>query len=308
MDAEDLGLDLQDLSAIDGETLVSIYESIRPLYRTPGRPRKALSAYSRILPFLLSKYNEGSFVTARHLILALYEKSYCEFLLGDQESSVATLQQHNQLCLRSKDLVGFEIGQFRIVHAQWFSGILEPEEIYERTLSCVKELSLLRLQETNRARCDHWIANISGRLFDLAVEFDDVEGAEYWEEKFTSNPSTVLTSRVQGNWDLSTAWVTQTRAARRCYVQGAYEQALNHFAALVDFDLSEWGEPVDVSRYELDTQQETARDYLYAGKCLQALARPREAKAVYSMGLKTNPDLGNRYYFSQIEAALRTIS
>lgn len=297
-DSNDLAL--KELISMNTDGLLDYGSNIRKRYRDAGHLQASLRELEKVLSVLLERIEENELVSKAETAKLLFEKGYVAFLLGKTDESISLMKQQNEFCEVENDAVGVQIGLFRIAHAKLFGHQISPHEARDLLKSSLSEFADLKTKDIDVVRCENWIFNIQGRLFDLAIETSDAGDAEYFFKQFKESTqfSAELNPFIK-NKNPITLRILHSREGRFSYIKGDYDRALSNFAIILNLDLSQWGEGNEQIVKNINTTQEAARDYYFCGKALKAKGLDKEANLSFQAGLGLDPQLAN-YYFQDL--------
>ena len=297
-DGDDKTID--ELRSMSIDKLLAHGGNIRRRYRDQGYLQAARRELRKTLQVVDEHMEAHRNVSKAEAAKLLFEDSYIAFLLGETNEAVAMMEKHNEFCEAENDAVGLQIGLFRIAHTKLFGRQITPSDAERLVRDCLLQFADLKTKGIEVRRCENWIFNTQGRLFDLAIETGDIKEAQHLLKQFKSNEQ-VRTDLDLLPPDLTTLRILHSREARLHSIKGDHDRALSHFAVILDLDLQQWGEPNDKIIDANAKLQELARDYYFCGLTLKAKGLEAAAKTAFNTGLALNPQLANYYFQDLIE-------
>lgn len=295
---------LDDLRNMSDTQLADYADDIRQLYRRVGSWEVAREEYSKVLTVLRERKRESSDQLLRTMARALYDDHYVCFLTEDIDSAIALLDEHDRICVVAEDRVGFHFGRFRRTHTEQFALRITLEEASDQMRSTLAQLADLYQQGMETRRCDNFMFNIEGRLFELAVEEGDLTEAEKYYAAYLS--SSVMEEALSGEKALTSDQASNhyPKLLRIEYVRGNYESALEHASKFLPAFIPALKKPDPGIATSHANRQERARDYYYAGSSLEKLGSLEDARTLWQETLKLPPEFGNYYYQRWAKSAL----
>lgn len=276
----------------------------------------AIREYRKVYPEFLRRVEDtNSNIDYAKLSKVEFEIGYIDFLICEFDEAIQAFEKSAQSSLKANDHAREEIANFRVIHTQYVAGVLLAKQAHELMVASRDRFYALSKQyrdkgnDTEASRCDNWVYNVQGRLFDVVSNDGNIELSEKYYTSFLNDSSTIdLLS--QDPPEITRMIEKLSKEGRVAYVKENYQEALESFSQYLQSEpLLEYGQPEkDYAEYaHTSSLQELSRDYLFAGKSLIALDKSDASRQVLADGKKIDSKNGNLVFHRKIDELLKIL-
>ncbi len=243
-----------------------------------------------------------------------YEIANSEFTRNNFDEAVQYYKSSNDYFKQAEDWVGVAVGDYMLAYAEYYTGKIELQEVYDITKGSLSKLSQFLSDGVESGRCERWIVNIIIQCFYYAAQGNFLEDAQEWHDKLADLEIVRLNNNADeleppGTTCQNYIYFRMHIASKAIlsYLLKDYDASLGYFAEYLDLNLSEWGSRNPYVPMSFDDIVEITRDYWYAGRALKEAGFKERAITAWNKGLSLPVEYSNLYYQNKIRQELERL-
>ena len=310
MSDDTLSKTLEDLRSMKPQALRIYLDKVQKKYRRHNKLEEALREYyklQQVFEEMIGKEEGG--VEYTDLSISEYEIGHTNFLINNIDESVIYFRKSALNSKNGGDRIGEVIAKYWSIRAQFLSKRISAEEAKAPMQEALYNFTVLKEEydhtgnDAKAQKCDNWVYNIPCHLFDLAIDMENIEDAEFYFKKFCEHHTTrdLLSKEPPEPGRLIDKL---SREARLFLLQKNYQDALNNIAAFINLSSIGLFPPENSLFEKASSTPGVARNYLIAGNALRALGRVEDSKMIFEIGLQLPPDNANHIFQDEIQKVM----
>ena len=209
--------------------------------------------------------------SAKRLSSLFYDLAYLDYLYGAHDEAARWFQRSIDAAEQAGDRTGATISRLVALHVELLRQAADPE-VVRRIVT--EALTFFQSDEARKPHAERWVMNCRAYLLDIAVMTGDAGAAQAAWEALEEDPWLQRFARS----DLISLW-----QARTALVTGDTTRACELFEERLRGEITDPPPP----------REELARDLYDYGRALFASNNAREARRIWTLGLRCPDDAAN---------------